>query len=107
MCRECEMMWDEKKVIGEKLFKLTPKNWAHVILRYYVLLNHRADIYVKYHPTDIRYKTAMEMARDRGGEELLKARGTRGLHIYPLANIIKDVSAGADLYKRFLAFITS
>ena len=107
MCRECEMMWDEKLVIGEKLLKLTPINWAHLLVRYYVLLDHRADIYVKYHPTDIRYKTALEMARDRGGEELWKARGSRGLHIYPLINIIKDVSAGSTLYERFLAFITS
>ena len=48
----------------------------------------------------------MEMARARGGEHIAKARVNRGLHIYPLKNIITDTKNGADLYKRFLAFIT-
>lgn len=105
MCRACEMMWDENNLVGELLFRLTPQAWATVILRYFTMLEHNADIYVKYHPTDIRYQTQMEMARKRGGEEVVKARKNRGLHIYPLKNIIKDTSNGADLYKRILAFI--
>lgn len=105
MCRSCEMMWDEKALIGELLFVLTTQKWAEVILRYFALLDHNADIYLKYHPTDIRYKTTMELARDRGGEALSVARKNRGLHIYPLKNIITDTSAGADLYARLLAFI--
>jgi len=49
----------------------------------------------------------MEMARSRGGEAVNKARNNRGLHIYPLKNIIKDTSNGADMYKRILSFIKS
>lgn len=107
MCRKCEVMQAENDLVGELLFRLTPKDWAHVILKYYVKLDHNADIYLKYHPTDIRYKAAMEIARNRGGEEINKARKNRGLHIYPLNRIVRDVSNGADLYDRFLSFITA
>jgi hypothetical protein len=47
------------------------------------------------------------VARNRGGEEIRKARKNRGLHIYPLKNIIKDTGNGAQLYERILAFITA
>jgi hypothetical protein len=105
MCRACEMMWDENKLIGELAFNLTAPDWATAIHKLFVRFEHKADIYLKYHPEDIRYKTVMEMARNRGGEAINEARAARGLHIYPLQNIIKDTSAGAQLYDRFLAFI--
>jgi hypothetical protein len=31
----------------------------------------------------------------------------KGMHIYPLKNILKDTAHGADLTKRFLTFLTS
>jgi hypothetical protein len=106
LCRTCEMIWPEAKLIGEKLFRLTPADWAHVILDHFIRLEHNADIYIKFHRTDIRYQTAMEQARQSGrGEILNQARRNRGLHIYPLKNIIKDTKNGADLYGRILAFI--
>jgi len=104
-CRGCDHMWPQQDIIGELFFFLTPPKWAAVIHRMFVKLEHNADIYLKYHPTDIRYQTSMEMSRNRGGEEIAKSRQRRGLHIYPLKNIIKDTSAGAQLYDRFLAFI--
>lgn len=107
MCRACETMWDEKAITGELLFVLPTQKWAEVILRHFALVDHNADIYLKYHPTDIRYKAAMEIARSRGGDAIRVARENRGLHVYPLKNIIKDTSGGADLYKRLLAFITA
>lgn len=104
-CPHCQVMWDENVLIGERLFRLSPRDWATTILRTFIMLDHNADVYVKYHPTDIRYQTEMEMARKRGGEEVNKARKNRGLHIYPLRNIIRDTSNGAVLYDRILAFI--
>lgn len=106
-CRSCDMMWNEAGLVGEIFYRLTPQDWAQVILKTFARLDHHADIYVKYHPTDIRYQSQMELARARGGEEIAKARKNRGLHIYPLRNIIKDTSNGADLYKRILTFITA
>lgn len=106
-CRGCGKMWKQEGVIGELFYFLTPPKWASVVHRMFAKLEHNADLYCKYHPTDIRYQTTMEMARNRGGEEVGKARARRGLHIYPLKNIIKDTSAGAQLYDRFLAFINA
>jgi ribosomal protein L32 len=106
-CSECGKIWRSEQTTGERLYKLTEQNWAFAILRMLRRLRLDADIYLKYHPEDIRYKAAMEMARDRGGEELAKARKNRGLHIYPLRNIIKDTKHGSDLYGRIRAFINA
>jgi len=105
MCRTCGNMWMSDDVVGELMFFLAPPKWATVIHRLFVKLDHNADIYLKFHPLDIRVQTAMEMARARGGEHVNKARRNRGLHIYPLKNIVKDTSNGSQLYDRFLAFI--
>lgn len=107
LCPKCDRIHDENTLVGELLYRLTPQNWAFAILRLFERLEHNADIYLKYHPTDVRYQTMMEMARAQGGEQIAKARKNRGLHIYPLKNIIVDTKNGADLYKRILAFITA
>lgn len=106
-CGECAKIWKSEQTIGERLYKLTEQNWAFAILKMFQRLEMDADIYLKYHPIDIRYKTMMEMARNRGGEELAKAKKNRGLHIYPLKNIIKDTKHGSDLYGRIRAFINA
>ena len=107
VCEKCNRAHDEQDLIGEKLFRLTPPNWAQAILNHFIMAEHNADVYSKVHPTDVRYQTMMEIARNRGGEEIGKARKNRGLLLYPLRNIITDTKNGADLYKRFLAFVTA
>ena len=106
-CGQCGQTMKSSQTIGERYYKLTEQDWAHAILKVFMRLEMDADIYLKYHPTDIRYKAAMEMARNRGGEEIAKARGNRGLHIYPLKNIISDTKHGSDLYKRIRIFINA
>ena len=106
-CPKCQIMWPENVLVGELFFNLTAKNWAQAVLNMFVRLDHNADVYLKYHREDIRYQAALEVAKNTGGEMLAKARTTRGLHIYPLKNIIKDTGAGAQLYDRFLAFINA
>lgn len=107
LCTKCNRVHNENTLVGELLYRLTTPDWAHVILKHFVTLEHNADIYLKYHPTDVRYQTMMELARSRGGEHIALARKNRGLHIYPLRNIVVDTKNGADLYKRILAFITA
>jgi hypothetical protein len=107
VCRSCEMMWPENDLVGELFFFLTPQKWAATLCRLFARFEHKADIYLKFHPTDIRYQSAMELARKQGGDAVNLARKNRGLHIYPLKNIIKDTSAGGDLFKRFASFITA
>ena len=106
-CPSCQIMWSENELVGELLFNMTTQDWATAIHKMFVRLDHNADIYLKYHRDDVRYRAAMELARHAGGEELAKARKRRGLHIYPLKNLIKDTGAGSQLYERILAFINS
>lgn len=106
-CSTCQVMWPENELVGELLFNLTAKKWAEAIHKMFARLDHNADIYLKYHRDDIRYLAAIEVARSASGEEIAKARTSRGLHIYPLKNIIKDTGAGAQLYERILAFINA
>lgn len=92
-------------VSDTKFFRLPPPKIAEVIEKVWIKLGFNADIYLKYHPSDIRYRSS-EMTT-KTYDELKKVRRMRGLHIYPLARILKDTAAGADPRRRFLAFITA
>ena len=73
----------------------------------FLKFDHNADIRVKYNYRSIRDAAAQEQAKSMGGEVLNIARGpgNRVPRLYPLRNILKDASNGADLYGRFLAFL--
>lgn len=107
ICGKCGGVWTSDQTTGERLYRLTDRDWPHAILKVFRRLDMNADIYLKFHRTDIRYQTMLEMARDRGGEEVALARRNRGLHIYPLKNIINDTKNGAELYNRIRAFINA
>jgi hypothetical protein len=92
-------------VVGEKMFRLPPNKLAAEIERHWRNLECKADIYLKYHPSDIRYRILEETARTP--DQLEKARRLRGLLIYPVKNQVKDLAAGASAQKRFLAMITA
>lgn len=104
-CPKCQKIWGLHQLKEMRLCSLTPRNWALLVLRHFVRLGHDADVYLKMHPVDIRNQTLREQMKDCGGEQLAKARGNRQPVIYPLKNIIKDLSAGADMLKRFEAFV--
>lgn len=106
-CPQCGQRWEGEQVIGEHVANLMMQQWADVLLYYYVRLEHNADIYVVHAKEDIRTTAMIEQASQKGGDLLEKVRSRRARHIYPLANIIKDVSGGADLRKRFLAFLSA
>jgi hypothetical protein len=93
-------------VVGERLFKSTPLNLAKTLARYWVELECNADLYFKYHPSDIRCRDVAEVKKPDVYDKAREKRND-GLLIYPLARIITDVTAGADLEKRFLAMICS
>lgn len=106
-CGKCASTWHLQELVEFRYFKLTEQFWAHAILKGFLRLGMDADIYLKYHRTDIRYKTMMELARSRGGEAINQARVNRGLHIYPLKNIIIDTKNGAGLYEQIRKFINA
>lgn len=105
VCGSCGRGWEGEEVYGQVGFRLTAQNWAKAVLKYYMRLDMNADIVVKYHYEDIRNAALLEQERQRGGEVLAGARQRRVPRIYPLKNIIKDTSAGADLEGRFFAFM--
>lgn len=106
-CPTCQTVWTGDDVIGELFFKVDAWGWTDIILKHYAMLGHNADIYTKYPKVDLRAASRAEQTKQLMGEQLSKVRGERVLVIYPLANIIKDVSAGADLRNRFHAFLTA
>jgi len=107
VCPRCGVMWRNEEVVGEVWYKLTMQKWADVMLRWFTRLEHNADIRIKYARDDIRTAAMLEQERNRGGELLRKVRDPerRASSTYPLANIIRDTSAGADLRGRILAYL--
>ena len=101
MCTSCNQIVKADALTNSMFYSLSNKKLAAKIATWFRKLDSNCDIYVKYHPTDIRY-IAMEQAHG-----LDKARMLRGLSIYPLANIIKDTTAGASLESRIAAFLSS
>lgn len=106
VCPACKETWPAKAVIGEVLGRHTMRQWSELLYLYFRRLEHNCDIYLKHAPDDIRSTARLEQERQRGGELLAKSR-KRALHLYPLRNIIKDTSAGADILSRFHSFLTS
>ena len=105
VCPRCGRSWNGEQVYGQILARLTIQDWTKLVVKYFKKLEMRADIYVKYHPDDIRSAAALEQGKQHMGEILQGARKSRRPRIYPLKNIIKDMNAGADLEDRILAFL--
>jgi hypothetical protein len=109
VCPSCGNIWKGEAVIGELMYNLPMQKWADVIYTHFRHLEYHCDIYLKHAPDDIR-STALaqkERATFRGSTRLEKIRAVRARHIYPLRNIIKDVSAGADLLGRIHKFLVA
>jgi hypothetical protein len=107
ICPKCHEVWNGDDVDGQVAARLTTQKWAELIYNYYVRLDMMCDVVIKYHTTDIRNATTASI-RD-GGEALASARSPkkRLRRIYTMSAIIRDTSAGADLYKRLLAFVSA
>jgi hypothetical protein len=100
-CSICNRTVNADKLAMSKEGRVTTKALSEELVRMFRQLGSNADIYCKYNRDDIHY---ISMERHKGRDI---AKRLLGLHIFPLRNIIKDTSAGADLGKRFYAFLTS
>lgn len=109
VCPGCGTIWKHEQVIGELLLNLPMQHWADVVLKYFKLLGQDCDIYLKFAPEDIRSvtKAQVDKATWKGTQVLERARNKRAKASYRLRNILKDISAGGDLLKRFRAFLTA
>lgn len=101
ICPKCLRVWDPSQITTMRGFRLPTRKLAEIIEGMFRQLESNADIYCKYHPTDIRYAA---MAKAKGLET---ARKLKGMHMYRLHRIIKDTSAGASLVNRIYAFLAS
>lgn len=106
VCPDCREVWQGPQVIGERIARLSKEKWAGVLYKTYVRVGHNADIRLKRPRFDIRAAAAAEQEKQRGGDVLRRARSLETV-IYPLVNIIKDVSAGADPVLRFKALLSA
>jgi hypothetical protein len=107
VCPACGTIWTHEHVIGELMFNLPMRKWAEVLYKYYRLCDYNCDLYLKHALSDLRTVSLAQVERAtwKGSQALGSARDKRPRHIYPLRNIIKDTSAGADLLGRFYAFL--
>jgi hypothetical protein len=105
VCPNCKNVWKGDDVTGEIGARLTMQNWAVLLHKYFMKLEGNCDIYMKYPKHDIRALAALEQAKQLGGEQLAKMRKEQQRCIYPLRNIIKDVSTGSDMLTKFYAFL--
>lgn len=101
ICPSCQKALNTDYLTNPLPFIGSSQDLAKFVGRYFHVLKDNADIYCKYHPTDIRYK-GMEAAKG-----FATARRLRGLFIYPLNRILKDTASGAKLEDRFKAFFNA
>jgi hypothetical protein len=101
VCPSCKKAVNPELLTNMRIGNVTAQTLAAELVKIFHSLSSNADIYLKFHTTDVRY---IAMERDKGPDV---ARRLKGMAIYPLKNILKDTSSGADLGKRFFAFLTS
>lgn len=101
MCPHCKNMMNMEAMTDTRVGFFTNQTLAKELANMFRVLDSNCDVYIKFHKTDIHY---IAMERAHGPE---KAARLKGMHIYPLKNILKDTAHGADLGKRFFAFLSS
>jgi hypothetical protein len=109
VCPSCRNVLDPKKLTQFVFARLTMQHWAHQMLYFFRRLEHNADIRLVFmgQANDLRKATVTELEKSKRGDVMNGVRTRRHSAIYPLANILKDTAAGADLYTRFRAFLNS
>lgn len=91
-------------VYGELGVVLPPTKLAYIIEQIFNKLHRNADIVIKYSPYDIRMDKNNLSSKDI--DTLHKTRGSKRVAIYTIRSLIRDISAGADIKKRLISFIT-
>ncbi len=107
ICPKCRNIVNPRDLCGQVYAKLPMQKWATLITRFFQVLDCNADIRIGSLSGDLRRTTAKEMEKSAHGDKINALRLGRSWSIYPLANIIKDTAAGADLYGRIRAFLNA
>lgn len=101
LCPSCKRAVNADLLTNMRIGRVSTKNLSNDLEKIFRDLGSNADIYLKYHQTDMRY-LAMERAKGNNVAKRLK-----GMHIYPLRNILSDTAHGAAVAGRFHSFLTS
>ncbi len=105
-CPACNLRWSQDDVIGELIYRQPLTSWAEVVVKFYQSLGGDSDIFVRQPRGGLIKATVTEQEKFLGGKMMDKAKKMEK-KIYPLAHIIKDTSAGKDLYANILGFLRS
>jgi len=101
VCPHCGMRHDSAYLVDSVLYEMDMTKASEILEMWWRRLDGDADVYVKFAPDDPR---TLVMADEMG---FRKARRRKGLTIYPLAHIIKDISNGASVQSRFRSLLTA
>lgn len=107
LCPKCGRVYFARDLLGERGLRLVSSNWAKAIYQNFLYLEMNADVVLLSHHATLHKQTELEMQKNANSELVDAARKVRHKLVYPLKNIIKDVSNGADLVARFHAFVNS
>jgi hypothetical protein len=107
LCPKCRQATKPKLLTGQIFARLPTQHWATLLLRCFEALEFSADIRIGALKGDLREAAQQEQEHEHRGDKLQYVRTERIWAIYPLANIIKDTGAGADLYGRIRAFLAA
>jgi len=105
VCPKCQRQWRPEDVHGQLLLRLPLSKWADVVYRYFVQLEGRVDLVLKYYPESLITVAHAEQEKQLHGERFGTVRGKRSILVYPMKNLIKDTSAGASAHSRILAWL--
>lgn len=105
VCTACHSNWKGEDVSGQVLARLTVQGWAQLLTKYFHRLEHKADIVIKYHSSDIRNAAVSEQEKQQMGDQLRGVRAKRFVRVYTLASLLTDTATGAEIETRILAFI--
>ena len=105
VCPKCRNISLSANLWGERLLKLNTQGWATAIYDNFRYLDSCADVRLTFHHADLHSLTQSEMNRGANGAIIVEARRRRQKAVYPWRNILRDTAHGADLQKRFLAFV--
>jgi len=97
ICPGCGVRWDTEHIADSLYYVLPVEVASTVIAEWFRKLDSDCDLYLKYRPEDVRAKM---MAQTYGLAEAIR---NKGLLIYPLRNIMRELAAGATLESRIKA----
>lgn len=109
VCPTCRRMVDVKELAGQVGYRATSQVWAGIIARMWLALGGDADLRLGVLGDSLRRKTddVVKNAAPTAGDKLNYVRHKRLWIVYPLKNLIKDISAGAGLEQRIRAFLSA